>query len=230
MLCILSFIVSYLVISSNAFRCDNKPSKRAENNAILIWPDGIVPYEIEDVYLPEEKQIIRDTLKNMSDSTDNCVNFIERTDTHRNWIHVVSKDGCYSSVGRRSSPGVQELSLDRSGCFGGGTVLHEFMHALGFHHEQTRPDRDQYIEILYDNMNPNKTYNYDINPSAKHQTITPYDFESIMHYSYLAATINGLPTMTPISNDARHFRYFMGPGGALTKHDIYKIKNFYGCI
>lgn len=56
---------------------------------------------------------------------------------------------CYSFIGRHG--GQQDLSLGR-GCDSLGTVLREIMHALGFFHDQSRPDRDKYVKIIVDNI------------------------------------------------------------------------------
>jgi hypothetical protein len=52
------------------------------------------------------------------------------------------------------NPGAQELSLESPGCMYPVSVAHELMHSLGFWHEQSRFDRDEYIQIKWDNIMP----------------------------------------------------------------------------
>lgn len=47
----------------------------------------------------------------------------------------------------------QEVSLS-DGCYNPGTIRHELMHVLGFYHEQSRTDRDDHINIIWDNIQP----------------------------------------------------------------------------
>lgn len=64
-----------------------------------------------------------------------------------------------------------------------GIIAHEFGHALGFHHEQTRPDRDQYVQILEQNITPKNRFNFDkYNWKMINAYDVPYDYESVMHY------------------------------------------------
>lgn len=59
---------------------------------------------------------------------------------------------CYSPVGRQyRNRGMQELSIGE-GCNNKGIIMHELMHALGFWHEQARSDRDDYLEVLWENI------------------------------------------------------------------------------
>lgn len=54
---------------------------------------------------------------------------------------------CWSYLG--SSGGRQTLSLQSPECVSSGVVSHQLMHVLGFVHEQSRPDRDKYVTIMW---------------------------------------------------------------------------------
>ena len=75
----------------------------------------------------------------------------------------------------------QDLSLASRGCTSEGTVAHEFIHAIGFHHEQNRPDRDKYVKINWHNIRGRMKHNFEIQRGSKTFNVR-YDGRSIMHY------------------------------------------------
>lgn len=92
----------------------------------------------------------------------------------------LSPHSCYSSVGRIG--GRQVISLGE-GCHCKGTVIHEVMHALGFWHEQSRSDRDEYVFINFNNViSGQEGQFYLLKPDENRLFSTSYDYESIMQY------------------------------------------------
>ena len=54
----------------------------------------------------------------------------------------------------------QELNLQVPGCMDVATVVHELMHAIGFIHEHSRPDRDRYVKVDLSNVQEDGKINY----------------------------------------------------------------------
>lgn len=85
-----------------------------------------------------------------------CISFTPR-DKEKDYIMITKGDGCSSQVGRVG--GMQLVTLG-DGCIYPGIVMHELMHAVGFWHEQSRWDRDDYVAVYYENIQPGKPKKY----------------------------------------------------------------------
>lgn len=132
---------------------------------------------------------------------------------------------CYSFIGRLSSRyQPQGISLG-SGCVHSGVIIHELGHAIGFFHEHTRPDRDNYIDIIYDNIIGGfEDQFYKVQPGQTNTLGLGYDIQSIMHYSRRTFSRNGLDTIRPVGQTVS-----FGNGNRLSTLDIAKANKFYNC-
>ena len=133
--------------------------------------------------------------------------------------------GCWSYVGN-VIPNGHPVNLD-IGCIDPGTIRHEIMHMLGWYHEQSRFDRDDYITIDYNNMNNDEDT---INQFEKRTESfmdsngRPYDYESVMHYGPYAFSNNGQPTIIPNQNGVS-----IGNKNEFSAEDLIQLKLKYRC-
>ncbi|BHF63125.1 Bone morphoproteintic protein 1 [Sparganum proliferum] len=147
-----------------------------------IWPSGIIPYEIGPQISSSSRTIIFTAMRMWEKVT--CVSFVEREPHHKSYvIFTIENCGCCSNVGRTNENGPQTISIAPS-CQSVRTVLHELGHAMGFWHEQSRPDRDAYVEILTENIRNGSLFNYEKKDQHEVDSLgEPYDYDSIMHYA-----------------------------------------------
>ncbi|GMT30807.1 hypothetical protein PFISCL1PPCAC_22104, partial [Pristionchus fissidentatus] len=112
---------------------------------------------------------------------ETCVNFVENSAmTPR--LRFIRGDGCWSLIGKSSIASEQDISIG-AGCENVSAHCHEIGHALGLFHQQARPDRDDHVTIIEENIqNQNlDQFNRQTRRSANSYGIG-YDVGSVMHY------------------------------------------------
>ncbi|KAI4884671.1 hypothetical protein NFI96_034285, partial [Prochilodus magdalenae] len=200
-----------------------RDNTKIQRSAILgdqyRW-NGYVPYVLNETLTMNDKGVILRAFEQLRLKA--CVDFKPRT-MEEGYISVESLTGCWSDIGKRGGP--QQLSIGE-GCGYIGIVEHEFLHALGFFHEQSRYDRDNYVTINFENIIPEYVSNFD-KVSALESTTqgTPYDYTSLMHYGQNDFT-NGngsiIITKDPRFQDVIGQRYDLSPIDALELNMLYQ--------
>lgn len=170
-----------------------------------LWPGGIIPYTIDNSLGERYRPLIEYSMQLWSNST--CIRFKKRTNETA-FVNLRSGRGCSSAIGRI---GQQQNVYLASRCRIPSTIAHELGHALGFYHEQSRPDRDDYVEILEHNVLKGMMFNFRKYETTIDSLGTPYDFSSVMHYSRRAFSKNGLSTIRAKDDPSRTLGNRVGP-------------------
>lgn len=158
-----------------------------------LWPDGIIPYEIEPGFTARALQDIEAAIHEWNSRT--VLTFVART-TESSFVQfrprssTPSRPGCSSVVGYRAS-GARAVSLrSPQGC-GMTATVHEIGHVIGLRHEHQRKDRDRHIQVSDVLRTGPSRYSYSSNRPVSGQ----YDYASVMHYS---GGIESIPPGMPI--------------------------------
>ncbi|AWP11510.1 putative meprin A subunit beta-like [Scophthalmus maximus] len=185
------------------------------------WPTTI-PYYLEDSVDMNAKGVILKAFDQYRLKT--CIDFTP-WNGEKNYISVFKGSGCFSSVGNQHE-GKQRLSIGNN-CDRLGTVEHEFLHALGFWHEQSRADRDDYVTIMWDRIEPGKQHNFKTYDDKVSSALgVPYDYGSVMHYSKTSFNIGSEPT---IVTKIPHFLDVIGQRMGFSANDLTKLNRLYNC-
>uniref|UniRef100_A0A8D2LYL5 Meprin A subunit n=1 Tax=Zonotrichia albicollis TaxID=44394 RepID=A0A8D2LYL5_ZONAL len=153
-----------------------------------------------------------------------CIDF-KPWEGEKNYISVFKGSGCWSSVGNLQM-GLQQLSIGAN-CDRIGTVQHEFLHALGFWHEQSRSDRDDYVTIVWDRIQSGKEHNFNKYDDNRSDFLNvPYDYNSVMHYSKTAFKNGTDPT---IITNIPDFIDVIGQRMDFSEYDLRKLNRLYNC-
>ena len=203
------------------------PNNKNPNALILLrlggapWPNGLVPYTFDD-YLPLETKLAALEAMDLWQRNTHVI-FIEITEKNHhlypNYIVFMPIDDnhCSSYVGQQG--GAQAIKLSTR-CNSMRTT-HELGHALGLWHEQSRGDRDNYIRIVWENINEDYRYNFSQHLSDG-MDYGDYDYQSIMHYTAYAFSKNGEKTIVPLQENVD-----IGQRDHLSKKDIAAINAMY---
>ncbi|XP_069134485.1 uncharacterized protein [Argopecten irradians] len=199
----------------------NPTTRTATTNKQRLWNTRVVPYVIDALFDTSEEQVILAAIEEYHQKT--CIRFVPRTN-EVDYIRLTKLDGCYSKIGRVG--GAQNVSLLSACLTTKGTVIHELMHVLGFFHEQTRPDRDAWVQIITENIIPGTEHNFDKLDSRLVDTLgVQYDYGSVLHYGKLAFSANGNPTIMP----TRMTLATLGQRDGFSYLDLQRIHLLYRC-
>ncbi|NOX58451.1 MAG: hypothetical protein GXP29_06280 [Planctomycetes bacterium] len=200
--------------------------------AANLWLNNTVPYAFHANTSPSQQA---DALNAMSLVEGiSSMNFVART-TEADYVIFQDAGGNSSFIGRIG--GAQMINISNwSTAF---VIVHEIMHAMGVFHEQSRSDRDTFVQINSANICQNCCSggpcdgNFDIAAGAS--IVGPYDFESVMHYGQCffsscancSANPGACSTITVLPPNDVMWQNLIGQSTHFSAGDILTIQTMY---
>jgi hypothetical protein len=237
-------IASEIVDYSKVLSCstqDHAITKNGITNANRRWykqQNGkvLIPIVIEEALTKQENDLFLAAMQEIQQTT--CITFSVYSSGNQirgyDYVGVTkSSSGCFSEGLGRLGKGRQQLNLQatdpRTGgtCMIKGIAVHELLHVVGFHHMQNTPDRDDYVTIMWNNMNQDANTKYQFQKLSTQEASAygaPYDFGSIMHYGPKDFSRNGQDTIV-----AKRQGVSFGQRQRISNWDAFKVNAMHNC-
>ncbi|XP_062893240.1 meprin A subunit alpha-like isoform X3 [Mobula hypostoma] len=181
-----------------------------------------IPYILTDSLELNAKGIILDVFEQFR--LKSCIDF-KPYEGEKSFLSFKKLYGCWSFIGNNHNG--QVLSIGQN-CDSKPLVEHKILHALGFYHERSKPDRYNYVNIRWNEIQPGdeigfKVYGDDIITDQN----TPYDYESLMHYPQFSFTKNN--SVRTITAKIPAFNDIIGQRLDFSALDLLRLNRMYKC-
>lgn len=166
------------------------------NDPFFGWPDGIVYYQFDEPVTKELRQKVTDAMKDISDVS--CIQFKVGQSKQGDVVRISSSNDTFCSpyIGWSAYGDNMLLLNDKSTKV---DIIHNLLHTLGFPHMHIVNERDNHINIKWENIIEAKTYYFRKAVVPINMYNTSYDTGSIMHFPSTAFARNtSIPTIIPL--------------------------------
>ncbi|XP_026727517.1 low choriolytic enzyme-like [Trichoplusia ni] len=197
--------------------------------AQVDWPQGIVPYYVDpksyDDVITTRIRMAMNTIESLS-----CIMFKEipmmpPEFAGFKWLYITNPESerdCRHTTFVGSKGNV--LLILGYDCLKRRDIIHALFHVLGFNDEVTHPQRDMYVRILWQNIQPRYRPLFRISTDEQpHKMMVEYDTLSIMHFHDRAYSSNGGATIAPLISGL-----LISPAEKLSQLDIMKLRLAFG--
>ena len=183
-----------------------------------LWPNNTIPYYFDSNFSNEDTAEI--AIHHWELFT--TLNFVESTEPADSDLLIFEGSGCNATVGYRNGNHENSVSIG-NGC-SVEDAIHEFGHVVGMYHEQNRNDRDDYVQVFFDNIFASAHTQFQKNEDKGNESLefTPFDFGSVMLYASDIFSIEGLNN-SMLKLDGSSF----DRNDVLSKYDIMSIESVY---
>lgn len=175
-----------VIAQGDIFIGTTKDSRRTSGKVRLkkvkLWPKGIIPYSIEEG-LENEAEVLQ-AIQILNESTGVQVRPKKPSETQfLAFFKGDIKNLCLSALGFQDYKNSPQPIFLAPEC-GVQHILHELLHTLGLIHEHSREDRDDFVEVVWDNIPDEYHLQFARIPTGLNESYKEFlfDYQSIMIY------------------------------------------------